>query len=95
MVGAAPCHIIVKLPQFHRRPSAATSRGKSVSRQSEELRRRARELTGVKSEDEPSELMLDLAQACIALARNEEWLDGEISPVEELERSPPPDQQGP
>jgi hypothetical protein len=77
-----PCHIIVKLPQFHRPPSATTSRGKSVSKRSEELRRRARELTGVKSEHEPSELVLDLAQACIALARNEEWLDGEISPVE-------------
>jgi hypothetical protein len=65
-----------------------------MSKRSEELRQRARELTGVKSEAEPGELMLDLAQACIALARNEEWLDGEISPVEAPERSASQDQQG-
>jgi hypothetical protein len=65
-----------------------------MSKRSEELRRRARELTAIKSEDEPGELMLDLAQACIALARNEEWLDGEISPVEAPERSAQSGQQG-
>jgi len=29
------------------------------------------------------DLSLGLAQACIALARNEEWLNGEVSPVED------------
>jgi hypothetical protein len=60
-----------------------------MSERSEALRKRARELTGVKAEDETSDLSLDLAQACIALARNEEWLDGEVSPVEPLGDSPP------
>ena len=53
-----------------------------MSERSEALRKRARELTGTKAGDETGELSLDLAQACIALARNEEWLDGEISPTE-------------
>lgn len=60
-----------------------------MSERSEALRKRARELTGIKAGDETSGLSLDLAQACIALARNEEWLDGEISPMEQAGDSPP------
>jgi hypothetical protein len=60
-----------------------------MSKRSEELRRHARELTrSVMSDDdrEGQDLSLGLAQACIALARNEEWLDGEVSPVEKPTR---------
>ena len=60
-----------------------------MSKRSEELRKHARELTrNVMSDDdrEGQDLSLGLAQACIALARNEEWLDGEVSPVEKTTR---------
>ena len=56
-----------------------------MSERSEALRKRARELTrhpNTEDEREDWELSLSLAQACIALARNEEWLDGEVSPVD-------------
>ena len=55
-----------------------------MSERSQELRRYARDLTcnaNIDEEREARELSLSIAQACIALARNEEWLDGEISPV--------------
>jgi hypothetical protein len=61
-----------------------------MSKRSEELRKHARELTrNVMSDDdcEGHDLSLGLAQACIALARNEEWLDGEVSPVEQSRES--------
>jgi hypothetical protein len=56
-----------------------------MSERSQELRKRARELTrhpNIDDDPDDRELSLGLAQACIALARNEEWLDGEISPVD-------------
>lgn len=55
-----------------------------MSKRSEELRRRAREMTRNMNTDDSREraLSLGVAQAFIALARNEEWLDGEVSPVE-------------
>jgi hypothetical protein len=61
-----------------------------MSKRSEALRKHARELTrNVMSDDdrEGQDLSLGLAQACIALARNEEWLDGEVSPVEKSRES--------
>ena len=61
-----------------------------MSERSEEFRRQAREATrNIFAEDDSQlqKLSLGLAQACIALARNEEWLEGEISPAEE---EPPP-----
>jgi hypothetical protein len=60
-----------------------------MSRESEELRKHARELTRNLAADDDhqvQELSLGLAQACIALARNEEWLAGEVSPVEKPTR---------
>jgi hypothetical protein len=60
-----------------------------MSKRSAELRKQARELTrNVMSDDdrEGQDLSLGLAQACIALARNEEWLEGEVSPVEKTTR---------
>ena len=57
-----------------------------MSERSEQLRKHARDVTrNLSSEDDTyaRPLSLGLAQACIALARNEEWLDGEISPEEE------------
>jgi hypothetical protein len=56
-----------------------------MSKRSEELRKHARELTRhVRAGDgsRAQESSTDLAQAYIALARNEEWLDGEVSPME-------------
>jgi hypothetical protein len=56
-----------------------------MSKRSEELRKHARELTRyVRAGDgsRAQEWSTDLAQAYIALARNEEWLDGEVSPME-------------
>ena len=56
-----------------------------MSKRSEELRKRARELTRSINDTHDSderEMSLGIAQAFIALARNEEWLDGEVSPVE-------------
>lgn len=61
-----------------------------MSERSEELRKYARDVTrNISSDDDnhAQQLSLALAQACIALARNEEWLDGEISPEEN--RDPP------
>jgi hypothetical protein len=60
-----------------------------MSKRSEELRKQARELTRTVNADDDrqaQDLSLGLAQACIALARNEEWLDGEVSPVEKSTR---------
>ena len=56
-----------------------------MSERSEKLRKYARDVTrNIPSDDDnhARHLSLGLAQACIALARNEEWLDGEISPEE-------------
>jgi len=67
-----------------------------MSERSEELRKYARDVTRNMSDDDDShaqQFSLGLAQACIALARNEEWLDGEVSPEEKLpplSRDPPP-----
>jgi hypothetical protein len=57
-----------------------------MSLRSEQLRKHARELTRnmfVDDDGENLKLSLGLAQTCIALARTEEWLDGEVAPVEE------------
>jgi hypothetical protein len=57
-----------------------------MSERSEELRKQARDITRnifAHDDEQTRELSLGLAQACIALARNEEWLEGEISPMEE------------
>lgn len=56
-----------------------------MSQRSEELRKQARDITRnifAQDDRQTRELSLGLAQACIALARNEEWLEGEIPPME-------------
>ena len=61
-----------------------------MTEQSEEFRKQAREATRnlfAQDRSRAQKLSLGLAQAFIALARNEEWLEGEVSPVE---NSPPP-----
>jgi hypothetical protein len=57
-----------------------------MSERSEEFRKYARDLTRICGDDDnhAQQLSLGLAQACIALARNEEWLDGEVPPDEKL-----------
>jgi hypothetical protein len=57
-----------------------------MSERSELLRKHARDATRntpANDDRQVRELSLGFAQACIALARNEEWLEGEVSPVEE------------
>ena len=57
-----------------------------MTEQSEEFRKQAREATRnlfAQGHDRAENLSLGLAQAFIALARNEEWLEGEVSPVEQ------------
>jgi hypothetical protein len=67
-----------------------------MTEQSEEFRRQAREATRNLHVQEHAQVhneSLGLAQAFIALARNEEWLEGEVSPVENQEsrvKSQPP-----
>ena len=61
-----------------------------MTEQSEEFRKQAREATRnlfVEGHSQNQKLSLGLAQAFIALARNEEWLEGEVSPGET--RQPP------
>ena len=56
-----------------------------MTEQSEEFRKQAREATRllfVEDHGQVEKLSLGLAQAFIALARNEEWLAGEVSPDE-------------
>ena len=56
-----------------------------MTARSEEFRKQAREATrNLFAEDDvhAQKMSLNLAQACMALARNEEWLAGEMSPVE-------------
>jgi hypothetical protein len=56
-----------------------------MTERSEEFRKQAREATrNLFAEDDAQakKMSLNLAQACVALARNEEWLEGEVSPVE-------------
>ena len=56
-----------------------------MTEQSEEFRKQAREATRllfVEDHVQVEKLSLGLAQAFIALARNEEWLAGEVSPDE-------------
>ena len=60
-----------------------------MSERSERLRRQAREVTRkihVQEDDRVRALSLDVAQAYIALARNEEWLEGEVPPCESANR---------
>jgi hypothetical protein len=62
--------------------------GSSMTQRSKELRKQARAATrNLFAEDDiqTQKLSLNLAQACIALARNEEWLEGEVPPVESWE----------
>jgi hypothetical protein len=61
-----------------------------MTEQSEEFRKQAREATRnlfVQDHGETQKLSLGLAQAFIALARNEEWLEGEVSPEESRQPS--------
>ena len=54
-----------------------------MSERSEKLRKQARDVTRrihVQDDERARELSLDIAQAYIALARNEEWLEGEVPP---------------
>jgi hypothetical protein len=54
-----------------------------MSERSEKLRKQAREVTRkihVQDDDRVRDLSLEIAQAYIALARNEEWLEGEVPP---------------
>jgi hypothetical protein len=54
-----------------------------MSERSEKLRKQAREVTRkihVQEDDRVRALSLNVAQAYIALARNEEWLEGEVPP---------------
>lgn len=62
----------------------------SMSERSEEFRKHARDVTRnifAHDDKQARELSVGLAQACIALARNEEWLEGEIPPVERPEKT--------
>jgi hypothetical protein len=68
-----------------------------MTEQSEEFRRQAREATRnlfAQGHGQTEKLSLGLAQAFIALARNEEWLEGEVSPDEKLPPSNHPPLRG-
>jgi hypothetical protein len=54
-----------------------------MSERSEKLRKQAREVTRnlhAQEDERVRDLSLEIAQAYIALARNEEWLEGEVPP---------------
>jgi hypothetical protein len=77
------CHTVAKLPRFHSVVSGARFVGGAMSERSERLRKQARDVTRkihVLDDDRVRALSLDVAQAYIALARNEEWLEGEVPP---------------
>jgi hypothetical protein len=56
-----------------------------MTERSEEFRKYARAATRklfAEEDVQTQRVSLSLAQACLALARNEEWLAGEVPPVE-------------
>jgi len=99
-LGGNPLTIVADARPIGGPPSRferANIEGKAMSERSEELRKHARDLTRsltAGDDGEGRKLSLSIAQACIALARNEEWLDGEIPPVVKSPSSDVPSRGG-